>query len=58
MQSKKNDKEVKRAYEKPKLLTIELMLKEVLAVGCKSEFLGGSGAAPCEFFGGCPTDGS
>lgn len=34
---KKPDKEkTKRAYEKPRLRTIELLAEEVLAVGCKT----------------------
>ena len=35
MESKKDNKETKRAYEKPQLRTIELVAEEVLAVGCK-----------------------
>jgi len=34
-QSQKKEKK-KRAYEKPRLRTIELLAEEVLAVGCKT----------------------
>ena len=34
-QSQKNEKK-KRAYQKPRLRTIELLAEEVLAVGCKT----------------------
>jgi hypothetical protein len=35
MQHKKEEKS-KQAYEKPKLITIELAADEILAVGCKT----------------------
>jgi hypothetical protein len=35
MESKEEKGLAKRAYEKPKLRTIELVAEEVLAIGCK-----------------------
>jgi hypothetical protein len=35
MTSKRDKKERKRTYEKPRLRTIELAAEEVLAIGCK-----------------------
>lgn len=59
MESKKKDNEVKRAYEKPKLLTIELALNEVLGIGCKMSTGGGGFAAPCsDWIGACANSGS
>ncbi|MCH7586686.1 MAG: hypothetical protein IIC78_01420 [Chloroflexi bacterium] len=50
MDTKKKDNEAKRAYIKPKLLTIELALNEVLSVGCKSDSTPGP-LGPCEAMG-------
>jgi hypothetical protein len=36
MGEKQNREEPKRAYQKPRLRTIELLAEEVLAVGCKT----------------------
>lgn len=56
MEAETKNKEQKRTYEKPKLLTIELTLNEVLAVGCKSD-AGGGAVGACELTG-CVLDGS
>lgn len=45
-----------RPYEKPRLRTVELAAKEVLAVGCKqpSDGINAGSGPPC-LFGSCTT---
>jgi len=44
MNSSKNEREEKIAYEKPELKVIELVADEVLGIGCKMD--GGSAGVP------------
>jgi hypothetical protein len=50
MGEKQNKEQPKRAYQKPRLRTIELLAEEVLAVGCKTQSAPGTnpgGAISC-----------
>ena len=48
MKQREEEQQARKPYEKPKLITIELAVEEVLGVGCKL-LLGGAafGASPC-----------
>ncbi|NIM95878.1 MAG: hypothetical protein GTO18_19435 [Anaerolineales bacterium] len=53
MKKEGDKKKVKRTYEKPKLITIELVVEEVLGFGCKTLLPGPpQGGNPC-VGGGC-----
>jgi hypothetical protein len=45
MKSNNEQRDLKRPYEKPKLITIELAVEEVLGTGCKLA-VGGLGMLP------------
>jgi hypothetical protein len=50
---------IKKPYEKPRLVTIELVVEEVLGVGCKLTYSGWAcGGTPCTLAGNCFDAGS